>query len=535
VLVADDGEANRKLLQLVLGRAGMTVVAVENGQEAVNAARSQDFDVILMDMQMPIMDGYTATTTLRTDGCTLPIIALTAHVMQSDEMKCRDAGCSGYLSKPINMDALFEVVAEQMGARSDAKAESPATTELANAHESDAVVESQSASRDVTVSNQQEGVDGSSSPGVVPVARPSRGSNTSPPLDAEVEAVTTEVFQAMRESLSKNDFTRLVSLSKSLHEVATVFGLQKYVLGTTQLELAARHKQADDCRTIIADLIKQSSRSKADENNSVKSTGASVETSTAARSEDSRDNDSPHITEPLTSSLPMDDREFHELVVEYVTRHKERVDAMLECWENRDLETLGEHAHWLKGSAGTAGFGDFTPVAEKLMAAVRSREEDLIGTLLGDIETLTNRIDIEPLVERVETDASDARPAEMSREDLLPAEPNTSETEGPIHSTLPTDDAEFCEIVVEFIEKLRVKLEMMQSAFDAGQWTELGSYAHWMKGSGGTAGFHDLTSPARALEEAVKSRDVASAKETLTMLRSIVSRIAVPELAASVV
>ncbi len=111
VLLVEDGITNRKLISLVLERAGASVRCAENGQAGLEAVAWEPFDVILMDMQMPVMDGYTATRELRRSGCTLPIIALTAHAMASDEKKCREAGCSGYLTKPIDRVQLIEAVA----------------------------------------------------------------------------------------------------------------------------------------------------------------------------------------------------------------------------------------------------------------------------------------------------------------------------------------------------------------------------------------------------------------------------------------
>jgi PAS domain S-box-containing protein len=115
ILIADDGEANRQLMELVLTRAGLTVVAVENGQQAIDAVARESFDLVLMDMQMPLIDGYTATARLRASGFTKPIIALTAHAMVGDEEKCRSAGCSGYLSKPVSIDALLQLLANELG------------------------------------------------------------------------------------------------------------------------------------------------------------------------------------------------------------------------------------------------------------------------------------------------------------------------------------------------------------------------------------------------------------------------------------
>ncbi|MGE0535253.1 MAG: ATP-binding protein [Pirellulales bacterium] len=111
VLVVEDGDTNRKLVSLVLRRAGVEVVEAENGQVGVEKASAERFDLILMDMQMPVLDGYNATRQLRQHGIDIPIIALTAHAMKGDEEECIAAGCSGYLAKPIDTDLLLRTVA----------------------------------------------------------------------------------------------------------------------------------------------------------------------------------------------------------------------------------------------------------------------------------------------------------------------------------------------------------------------------------------------------------------------------------------
>jgi signal transduction histidine kinase/CheY-like chemotaxis protein/HPt (histidine-containing phosphotransfer) domain-containing protein len=112
VLVVDDGDTNRKLIRLLVERCGGKVRMAENGQVALDMADAHAFDVILMDMQMPVMDGYTATARLRERGFAGPIIALTAHAMKGDREKCEQAGCSGYLAKPIDADQLCEALAK---------------------------------------------------------------------------------------------------------------------------------------------------------------------------------------------------------------------------------------------------------------------------------------------------------------------------------------------------------------------------------------------------------------------------------------
>ena len=114
ILIVDDGEANRELVALFLKRAIVQFDLAVNGKMAVEMVNQGNFDVVLMDMHMPIMDGFEATRTLRAQGNTIPIIALTADAMAQDERKCRAAGCSGFVSKPIKRATLFQAIREAL-------------------------------------------------------------------------------------------------------------------------------------------------------------------------------------------------------------------------------------------------------------------------------------------------------------------------------------------------------------------------------------------------------------------------------------
>jgi signal transduction histidine kinase/CheY-like chemotaxis protein len=112
VLVVEDGKVNQIVITKMLHDAGATVQVAENGKlgvEAVNASK-QDFDVILMDMQMPVMDGYEATFRLRQNDFKRPIIAVTAHALTGDMEKTLKAGCNAYLSKPVDRNKLIDTI-----------------------------------------------------------------------------------------------------------------------------------------------------------------------------------------------------------------------------------------------------------------------------------------------------------------------------------------------------------------------------------------------------------------------------------------
>ncbi|MBX2852422.1 MAG: PAS domain-containing protein [Phycisphaeraceae bacterium] len=116
ILIVEDGPDNQRLFQHFIRKAGAATVLAENGEVGKEAALqalqdNQPFDVILMDMQMPVLDGYNAATQLRDAGYDRPIIALTAHASSEDRNKCLAAGCNDYLSKPIDRHKLIQMIA----------------------------------------------------------------------------------------------------------------------------------------------------------------------------------------------------------------------------------------------------------------------------------------------------------------------------------------------------------------------------------------------------------------------------------------
>jgi two-component system cell cycle response regulator DivK len=112
ILIVEDNEMNRDMLSRRLERRGFAIVMAVDGQQGVDMARSEKPDLILMDMSLPVMDGWTATRTIKDDAgmAKIPVIALTAHAMAGDREKAMEAGCDDYDTKPIELPRLLEKI-----------------------------------------------------------------------------------------------------------------------------------------------------------------------------------------------------------------------------------------------------------------------------------------------------------------------------------------------------------------------------------------------------------------------------------------
>jgi two-component system sensor histidine kinase/response regulator len=131
ILVAEDSVFNQQLAVGLLEKYGHSVVIARNGKEAIGAWVAQQFDVVLMDVEMPEMDGFEATAVIRTQerhkGTHIPIIAMTAHAMKGDRARCLHAGMDDYISKPIRAQEMFEklrAVAAAVQPKDDSKSDS---------------------------------------------------------------------------------------------------------------------------------------------------------------------------------------------------------------------------------------------------------------------------------------------------------------------------------------------------------------------------------------------------------------------------
>jgi two-component system CheB/CheR fusion protein len=115
ILIAEDNQLNQMLIKAILDKESIQYELAENGQEVLNKLKQTTFDLILMDIQMPIMDGVSATIEIRNNmQSSIPIIALTANASVSDEMKYKEVGMNDHLSKPFKREDLFNKIKKQL-------------------------------------------------------------------------------------------------------------------------------------------------------------------------------------------------------------------------------------------------------------------------------------------------------------------------------------------------------------------------------------------------------------------------------------
>lgn len=377
ILLVDDGVANRKLIQLVLKRHGLLVETAVNGQEAVDKATTSDYDIILMDMQMPIMDGYAATRTLRERGLKVPIVALTANAMRGDEQKCLDAGCTGFLSKPVDLDKLVTYVAELLDAEESAG-------ELAGDLDGQAAGEPPD---ELIVKH-------SGPPPAVPaIAIASAGAS----LDEVIERLDP----------SPTDRPLVVAGRIEPEDQLAGFDSESTNGSDTRSSGTVRiRERLDTVSSGVPDQAMSGVVAKARRSN-----GAGQDAETQPRSEPSKHDpydtanvfpvelignatSSVKVPAPIVSELPLEDPEFLEIVVGFVDKLRKEVEELRQVWQGRDFEEVARIAHWLKGAAGTMGFREFTEPGIRLMQQAREERTEEIESTIREITAMVAAIEL---------------------------------------------------------------------------------------------------------------------------------------------
>ena len=373
ILVVDDGEGNRRLIEVVLTRAGTNVTCASNGLEAIEAIAEKDFSLILMDMQMPIVDGYTATRRLRQAGLTTPIIALTGNAMKGDRERCEAAGCDDFVTKPVNIDHLLEVIASYVGYEKD----------------------------DDKVSQQ---------PHALPAfqlgfTEKENGTKTQPaengpiyptlPMDDPDFKEITQGFidrlphrlETMRQYLANRNFDSLREEAHWLKGAGGTVGLAIFGAPAAELEIAAKQEDPDTAVNLVEQLESLLGRIVIDPSDN--SPTKAVE-SFSSRANDS--DESGHSTIPC--DMPLDDDDFRRIIADFVTRFDIRLRTLSKAANNEDYVALASEAEWMIGSVGTVGYGSFVDPAMELLEYALAEDSNRCRELTQHILSMRDRLEV---------------------------------------------------------------------------------------------------------------------------------------------
>jgi signal transduction histidine kinase/CheY-like chemotaxis protein len=377
ILLVDDCEANRQLISLILKRNGLHVETAVDGQEAVDKATTSDYDVILMDMQMPIMDGYTATRTLRERGLEVPIVALTANAMRGDEEKCLNAGCTGFLSKPVDLDKLLNYVAELIGAEET-------DGELDEDHEGQAADEP---------SLEFIAKHSGPPPATPAIAIGSAGTSLdefveqldpSPTDRPHVVAGRIETEDQLASADCESTDGSGTRSSGSVHVGERLDTDSSGTLDQAMRDVAAEARRSKDAG-IAAGATRPGEPSEYDPYDTANVFPAELIGNATP---------STKVLDPIVSELPLEDPEFLEIVVGFVDKLQTEVEELQRVWQRRDLEEVARISHWLKGAAGTMGFREFTEPGIRLMQQAREERTEEIESTIREISAMVAAIEL---------------------------------------------------------------------------------------------------------------------------------------------
>ena len=359
VLLVDDGKANRKLISLILKKAGCSIVEAENGKIACEKALAGDFDVVLMDMQMPVMDGYQATSELRRAGYKKTIIALTANTMLGDKEKCRDAGCDDFIPKPVEIDSLLRTLVPYLSHLPQPKHVTSVSefTAAANPRFEELTV----ADEPVLTASQVE-------------------SNTSSEASLHENLVELEkafarnnVREFAQAICDMNSFAVAVNNQQCAKECENI--LQEIALDRSALEGSMIDRILDSVQAV-------SSSASHDEIKQVQVTESIV------------------VAEPpIRSSLPLDEFEFLEILYEFSNTVNAKYEQMEQCVQKQDFVELSNLAHWLKGAGGTCGYSEFFTPTREMEKAAKAGQIEVVKTHVAEIKNLIDRIELPALPE----------------------------------------------------------------------------------------------------------------------------------------
>ncbi len=398
ILVVDDGPENRDLLTVVLGDLQLDVVTAENGKVGVDTLAEGGFDLVLMDIQMPVMDGYQAAGEMRKRGVSIPIVALTANAMKGFEEKVLQAGFSHYMTKPIDLDRLTNLLADLLGGVQSERNESD-QVDLNEANELD------DPDQRVDYADDQAISDSANLHDDVQDIIVSSFAQSNPKLSIIADQFVARLdaqFKLMEQAYNNEQWLELAGLAHWLKGSGGTVGYPQFADPAIELETASKNENSELAHKSLLAVaaLRKRIRSHTDSNvQPISSNGSQVNNESAndALSITNNTNNSIETSaaddNPIVSSLPMDNVQFRGIVERFIPRLHEQIESLRESIGNCDYEQIGSIAHWLKGSGGNVGFEQFREPAATLEKCAHSHDIDGVQSSMDEIELLLARVE----------------------------------------------------------------------------------------------------------------------------------------------
>ncbi|ASJ75284.1 hybrid sensor histidine kinase/response regulator [Granulosicoccus antarcticus] len=378
ILVVDDSPANRQLVKLVLQDYGMIVDEAENGQVALDLAAESEYDLILMDVQMPVLDGFAATTALRSRGFQKPVIALTANAMKGFEKECKDAGFSDYFTKPIDIDIF--------------------TAKLAAILKAEPVAEKEKKSRSSYIARSDRSTEMSEENSPI-VSTLSGVSAEFAELVTSFTNMLGDKLQEMSDAFDRQNYRDLANLAHWLKGTGGTVGFDCFTHSAGQLETAAIDGDTTLVMASMHELWKTAARvqgvgqlpvliESSASNRSIRSLEAEPTADCMVNTE--------AVIRGVVEPAPIVSRlagvaNMQALIDDFLDMLNTREQAMQQAWVEQDYDKLETLSRWLKGTGGTLGFDVFTEPADELESAIAARRVDAIPALLEKIGDMNAR------------------------------------------------------------------------------------------------------------------------------------------------
>lgn len=349
VLVVDDGPENRELVRFLLEDAGITVDEAENGKIGLDKATAQEYDVILMDVQMPVMDGFEAAGKMRAHGLKTPIVALTANAMNGFADECLAVGYSDFFSKPIDVDKFMDKMVELLGGKKQSSVREPGIAQ----EQSKKPEQSSNASNET----QEPIVSslGSSNPRFVH-------------LIERFGVTLDEKLHQMDDAFENADYQALADLAHWLKGAGGTIGFDQFTDPAAKLEQAAKRSDEQESDQWLKSVHALAKRVQAGLSAGGDETPAELKTPPASPTPAAKPDlktDPSNWGTPITSRLASNPR-FAGSLRSFKARVAEKIEPLDAVISKEKAAEFKDFSHWLKGSAGTVGYDAFTEPATAL-------------------------------------------------------------------------------------------------------------------------------------------------------------------------